>query len=147
MEAIACGKTAVDTTNLRRYIQKLSAVDPETEMTGIEKQFKVTPAKSHFEVSQHFFCQKLAIRNELLGPALFKAANVEANHSKNRTTNIVPCKLKIRNPTDTHSSLAIGLFSDDTNRVMLMVTPGVEGSDYINASFVDVSARRSLQEI
>lgn len=28
---------------------------------------------------------------------------------------------------------------DDTNRVTLKTLPGVKGSDYINASFVDVS--------
>lgn len=30
-------------------------------------------------------------------------------------------------------------FADDETRVVLRVTPGVEGSDYINANFVDVS--------
>lgn len=30
-------------------------------------------------------------------------------------------------------------FLDDTNRVTLKALPGVKGSDYINASFVDVS--------
>jgi protein tyrosine phosphatase len=46
----------------------------------------------------------------------YKQANLDANKKKNRMVNILPY---------------------DSSRVCLEISPGVEGSDYINASFID----------
>ena len=37
--------------------------------------------------------------------------------------------------------------ADDHSRVVLKEVPGVEGSDYINASFIDVSCKQRLKSI
>ena len=37
------------------------------------------------------------------------------------------------------SSLLLTVHTDDKHRVKLLMYPGIEGSDYINATFLDVS--------
>ena len=46
--------------------------------------------------------------------------------------------------SDTHLSLALNTTAppDDHSRVVLKEVPGMEGSDYINASFIDVSCKQ-----
>lgn len=38
-------------------------------------------------------------------------------------------------------------FTDDYNRVVLETIEGVSGSDYVNASYVDVSMNRDLRHV
>ena len=99
--------------------------------------------------------QRLAIdRTE---PHRFASATKEANKGKNRFINIMPCELILL--LNCTSSLSIYVrwktdvmftmykcyvpwfltFLDEYNRVKLNFMRGVDGSDYINASFVDVS--------
>lgn len=49
-------------------------------------------------------------------PVQFKAANMNCNKQKNRYANVLPY---------------------DETRVKLCLIPGVEGSDYINANYID----------
>ena len=58
-----------------------------------------------------------------------------ANKFKNRIINALPCEYMC-----TSVILIVINYDilDDYNRVKLSVTPGVPGSDYINASYIDV---------
>ena len=83
----------------------------------------------------------------------FTDANGEANKFKNRLANALPCEphytinmgvqlckfLRYYLSAITHS------YTDNYNRVYLTPVPGVNGSDYINASFIDVSSWMQVQ--
>ena len=66
-------------------------------------------------------------------------ADIPHNKLKNRFANIFPCKPRdvqhcsILNTTATHVDI-----TDDSTRVKLKEIPGQDGSDYINASHLDV---------
>ena len=62
------------------------------------------------------------------------------NVHKNRYANINCCKLHSLLMLQILSQLIFELFHspDDDSRVHLSVMPGVEGSDYINANYIDV---------
>ena len=57
------------------------------------------------------------------------------NISKNRYANITACELFLQFTI----LLIILLLIDDHSRVRMLENPGVPGSDYINANFLDVS--------
>ena len=56
------------------------------------------------------------------------------NRHKNRFANIFPCKTK----TISHCN-ELRILSDDESRVVLKELPGLLGSDYINASWINVN--------
>ena len=62
-------------------------------------------------------------------------AKVTVNKNKNRYINIIPCKLCVLYC----STLTMYVFSDDHSRVVLNIQDNTAGSDYINASYVNVS--------
>ncbi|XP_051989338.1 receptor-type tyrosine-protein phosphatase S-like [Xyrauchen texanus] len=97
LEAVACGNTEVAARSLHSYIQKLSQVEAEEHVTGMELEFKrLANTKAH--------------------TSRFVSANLPCNKFKNRLVNIMPY---------------------ETTRVCLQPIRGLEGSDYINASFID----------
>ena len=60
------------------------------------------------------------------------------NRQKNRFANIFPCK------RETHYNIIsncneLRILSDDESRVVLKELPGLLGSDYINASWINVN--------
>ena len=78
-------------------------------------------------------------------PQRFTSANEAFNKNKNRYVNILPCKSR---PSASclgcrqQSCVVITVtppFPVEANRVPLETIRGVEGADYINASFIDVS--------
>ena len=64
-------------------------------------------------------------------------ATLPCNIPQNRFRNIYPCKYFLCTLIRHHPILCIS--ADDHTRVELKGDPDVEGSDYINASFIDVS--------
>ena len=85
--------------------------------------------------------QRLALdRND---PNRFLTATKDANKAKNRYVNVLPCKF-----TETICTVSsvcevadqsFIIVVDENNRVYLEFLRGVDGSDYINASHIDVS--------
>ena len=77
----------------------------------------------------------------------FSEASEDTNKFKNRVTNALPCeKTKSSMSRAKHTSLLVCcivlnnvIFPVNHNRIVLNKKPGISGSDYINASFVDVS--------
>lgn len=83
-------------------------------------------------------------------PNRFVSANLPVNKFKNRLVNILPCKYKSETllirafilfifNTWVHSTNKQLSISVESTRVALQPIRGVDGSDYINASFIDVS--------
>ena len=70
----------------------------------------------------------------------FTDANSDNNKFKNRVTNAIPCKWSGCDVgVKQILTLSFLMCTDNHNRVTLMMKPGIGGSDYINASYVDVS--------
>ena len=65
----------------------------------------------------------------------FTIASKDVNKFKNRLVNVLPCKKIIFLCDESFDNPTL----DDHCRVILEGKPGDEGSDYINASFIDVS--------
>ena len=42
LEAVTCGDTQIEASDLRRATQTLSKQDPQTQLTGYENQFKAS---------------------------------------------------------------------------------------------------------
>jgi len=67
----------------------------------------------------------------------FTAASKDFNKFKNRLVNVLPCKLTCSECNKVVLNANV-LYTDDHCRVLLEGKPGDEGSDYINASYIDV---------
>jgi receptor-type tyrosine-protein phosphatase F len=67
-------------------------------------------------------------------PSKFISANNPSNKFKNRLVNILPCK---SNPSKSNFP-NLFFFADENTRVCLSPIRGIDGSDYINASYIDV---------
>lgn len=142
-EALLCGNTEVKLDSLPGYVEGLYSVmpDDESETTNVELQFKVhTCTYMHVSVMTlllHMLTQRLALeRND---PHRWTTANKDANKTKNRFVNVLPCKLALLIDHTPSFVYMCTLVADDSSRVSLEYKPGVDGSDYINASHVDVS--------
>ncbi|KAG7163473.1 Tyrosine-protein phosphatase Lar-like 2 [Homarus americanus] len=96
-EAVMAGNSEVPARSLHAHIQKLMAVEPGENVTGMELEFK-------------------RLANIKAQPSRFVSANLPVNKFKNRLVNILPF---------------------EGSRVCLQPLRGTEGSDYINASFID----------
>ena len=72
-------------------------------------------------------------------------ATSEANTHKNRYKDKIPCKQTCIHNTHTHNVMFAFNISDNHNRVCFR--SAVQGSDYINASFVDVRKNRVYSAI
>ncbi|XP_031137143.1 receptor-type tyrosine-protein phosphatase S-like isoform X13 [Sander lucioperca] len=111
LEAVACGNTEVAARSLYSYMQKLSKVEPGEHITGMELEFKIGNQYSGLGTLAN---QRLA--NTKAHTSRFVTANLPCNKFKNRLVNIMPY---------------------ETTRVCLQPIRGLEGSDYINASYID----------
>ncbi|KAM7388823.1 hypothetical protein PAMP_024970 [Pampus punctatissimus] len=132
LEAATCGNTEVPARNLYAHIQKLTQISPGDTVTAMELEFKDSvsvPTRVAIDgaltlgavgcctgeaVMWHRCCPKLA--NSKAHTSRFISANLPCNKFKNRLVNIMPF---------------------ESTRVCLQPIRGVEGSDYINASFID----------
>lgn len=81
-----------------------------------------------------FFLKRVA--TDRTEPHRFASATRNVNKTKNRFVNIMPCKIMM--------GVAIGVSNqlfpiDEYNRVKLSFIRATEGSDFINASYIDVS--------
>ena len=65
----------------------------------------------------------------------YHASKLAINVNKNRYKNILPCKP----PYLFHCLYFVVSISDDHSRVVLSLQDNCSGTDYINASFIDVS--------
>ncbi|XP_028413448.1 tyrosine-protein phosphatase Lar-like isoform X5 [Dendronephthya gigantea] len=81
---------------------------PET----MKQMMNVNPETGVPRVEEEF----QSLGRAVIPPVQFKAANMNCNKQKNRYANVLPY---------------------DDSRVKLCLIPGVEGSDYINANFID----------
>ncbi|XP_039671376.1 receptor-type tyrosine-protein phosphatase S-like isoform X12 [Perca fluviatilis] len=111
LEAVACGNTEVAARSLYSYMQKLSKVEPGEHITGMELEFKIGNQYNGLGTLAN---QRLA--NTKAHTSRFVTANLPCNKFKNRLVNIMPY---------------------ETTRVCLQPIRGLEGSDYINASYID----------
>lgn len=92
-------------------------------------------------ITSSFCCHFQRVQElQVVKPTQFTSAKLPPNTPKNRNTAALPCELQ-------HNKLmGVALVTwwvcpspDDLHRVRLLMQPGVTGSDYINATFVDVS--------
>lgn len=127
LEAVQSGNTEIPARNLYAHIQKLTQPEPGETITGMDVEF-----------------EKLA--NVKANPSRFVSASLPVNKFKNRLVNILPCEslLSPSHPISPHPQMHFllhsrGAFPDESTRVCLQPIRGVDGSDYINASFIDVS--------
>lgn len=125
LEAVTCGNTEVHARNLLHHIKRLSEPG-EGGMLGLTEEFR-----------------KLSNPNQARRLKQ-GAGSLPINRSKNRLANILPCKrtfaLIILDRLLTNRFISRSYsFLDESNRVFLVSARGIEGSDYINASFIDVS--------
>ena len=79
----------------------------------------------------------------------FTDANDDANKFKNRIANALPCEFSVMikcHPPPPTNTVIDNLIdpADNYNRAHLKMSPGIGGSDYINASFIDVSGYLAL---
>ncbi|ELK37427.1 Receptor-type tyrosine-protein phosphatase S [Myotis davidii] len=136
LEAVGCGNTEVPAHSLYAYIQKLAQVEPNTEVparslyayiqklaqvepgehvTGMELEFKVGKGRgAETDITPSHGDRRLA--NSKAHTSRFISANLPCNKFKNRLVNIMPY---------------------ESMWVCLQPIWGMEGSDYINASFID----------
>ena len=56
LEAMTCGDTQINASDLRRSIQKLGQRDPETRLTGFESQFKACHDPAFFAQTTTNYC-------------------------------------------------------------------------------------------
>ena len=72
-----------------------------------------------------------------VGPlATHEVSQLLMNKPKNRFANIYPCKMTLH---ILREIVNIIIISDDESRVVLEELPGQTGSDYINASWINVT--------
>ena len=71
--------------------------------------------------------------------AKFTIASQRINKLKNRLANVLPCKLTCSECNKVVFNANV-LYTDDHCCVLLDSKPGEKGSDYINASYIDVSS-------
>ena len=79
-------------------------------------------------------CQNLDLETKCSSHA---AANLQCNTYKNRYATIIPCKDGSCKEGGVYCSFL--WLPDDHSRVALPLHDSIPGSDYINASFIDVS--------
>ena len=80
-----------------------------------------------------------SVGNEHL--AAYEVAKLPYNKTKNRFANIFPCEWTKGSPDDCGDCdwyIYTYHISDDFSRVKLQEIKGVEGSEYVNASYIDV---------
>ena len=138
-ELITCGETSIQAPQLREAINALTMVDPNTAVTGFEEQFNVCPC-AHVYIVRYdcvFSIQLLNTVSRRPTDSDLSDALQHYNESKNRYQDRVPCKLTV---IILGKILLYVFVADNSNRVRLRPN-ATSGTEYINASFVDVSVR------
>ena len=92
-ELITCGDTSFSVQNMRVKVNKMSKADPETEITGYQKEFQVGVIPHYF--SRYTFCsiQILEKVSRTLDMGDCSDAKMDCNKEKNRFEDFVPCKV------------------------------------------------------
>ncbi|XP_042184899.1 receptor-type tyrosine-protein phosphatase S isoform X5 [Oncorhynchus tshawytscha] len=117
LEAVACGNTEVAARSLFSYMQKLGKVESGEHVTGMELEFKErVSVGGKLNPPLHPSPSPQRLANTKAHTSRFVSANLPCNKFKNRLVNIMPY---------------------ETTRVCLQPIRGLEGSDYINASYID----------
>ena len=130
LEAIECGVTEVPARDLQEQYKRLGEEEVGTGKTGLELEF----AKLNSTIHQQ-------PRRDI--------GTLPINQPKNRfasNTDTIPCKSAVVQALRMlFVNLTIYFHADDTTRCRLSTVPGLQDSDYINASFVDVHLTLQIQ--
>lgn len=133
LESATCGGTEVPARNLYGHIQKLTQIPPGETASTMELEFKVhvplflCVSRSVGKVTS-ITCLPFAKKKCPPCVSLQKLANFKAHTSRFISANL-PCN-KFKNRL-------VNILPFESSRVCLLPIRGVEGSDYINASFID----------
>jgi len=99
-----------------------------------------------YKVARNVFCVPQKLTNVRIMKENMRTGNLPANMKKNRVLQIIPCTPLIFSCSCLQNSRLrkqrryFCVSPDDFNRVILPVKRGQEFTDYINASFIDVSS-------
>jgi hypothetical protein len=94
-EALLCGNTEVSLESLAGYVEDLYSIipDDESETTNLELQFKVLVYPlSVLLGDEHVFVHVQRLALERNDPNRWMTASKDANKTKNRFVNVLPCK-------------------------------------------------------
>jgi len=92
-ELITCGDTSFSVQNMRVKVNKMSKVNPETEITGYQKQFQVQRYNVTVVVLLYIlYIQVLEKVSRKLNVVDCSDAMLQCNKAKNRSEDIIPCE-------------------------------------------------------
>ena len=149
------GQTEIAATDIKKIISQLSSQhDPCSASTGFEHQFQVRNVDQVVIKLYDFVysIQDLGRTTSTTDRDQYSVATSEENKEKNRYSNKLPSKLHHRIIVSFHDyvfwriiikKIIFGI--DNLYRVCLKST-AMPGSDYINASFIDVSLYKRLHQ-
>ena len=106
-----------------------------------KEPIKIEEFTEHLAMLQANMCEQFQIDYNSLGSETeytFHAAKLPVNVNKNRYKNILPCNSIYKYLKQFYLKCS---FVDDHSRVVLKLEDKCPGSDYINASFIDVSKK------
>ena len=113
---------------------------PPVPLSGFQSRMTVLQADSNFHFIQEY--EGVVVPEEQTYST--EAASSTVNAPKNRYTNIIPCRWLVCVATPPFQFLnhfSPSLLADEHSRVKLAPVKGVQGSDYINANYLDVSGQ------
>jgi len=91
-ELITCGDTSFSAQNMRVKVNRMSKVNPETEITGYQKQFQVEMIHCYKLIHYWYLFQVLEKVSRKLNVVDCSDAQMQCNKAKNRFEDIIPCK-------------------------------------------------------
>ncbi|TWW63153.1 Receptor-type tyrosine-protein phosphatase delta [Takifugu flavidus] len=157
LEAVNCGTTEVPARNLYAYIQKLTQIEGGENVTGMELEFKVSVLRRPGSAAQGKSFLFPPGSPDSLGPVgpvgpvvpappqtpLVLSCEGFLVHMKQKTQRLANTKahtsrfISANLPCNKFKNRLVNIMPYESTRVCLQPIRGVEGSDYINGSFID----------